>query len=123
MQLLIHGDRLISEVQEDFSSAFPFLKLEFFRNGDHKERISPASLKLPGNRKLKDSWVWKKDSGELEVDENMTVLDLENAFMNEFGLSVQVFRKSGNIWLETTMTDNWTLKRQSDHGREISVKQ
>jgi hypothetical protein len=63
----------------------------------------------------------KKDSGFVGVDESMTVLELENAFMDEFGLCVQVFRKSGNIWLETTMTDHWTLKQQSDHGREIST--
>jgi hypothetical protein len=121
MQLLIHGDRLISEVQQDFNSAYPFLKLEFFRNGLQKEKRYAASQKLGHNRKLSDSWIWKKDSGSVEVNESMTVLDLENVFMDEFGLSVQVFRKSGNIWLETTMTDHWTLKRQSDHGREIST--
>lgn len=120
MQLLIHGDRLISEVQEDFSSAYPFLRLEFFRNGQHKEVRYAASQKINQNRKLRDSWIPKKANGTLEVNDSMTVLELENALMDEFGLSVQVFRKSGNVWLETTMTDHWTLKRQSDHGREIS---
>ena len=28
-------------------------------------------------------------------------------------LSAQVFRKSGKIWLETTFTDSWTLKKQN----------
>lgn len=121
MQLLIHGDRLISEVQQDFNSAYPFLKLEFFRNGLQKQRRYAADQKISHNRKLKESWMRKKDSGFVDVDEFMTVLELENAFMNEFGLCVQVFRKSGNIWLETTMTDHWSLKRQSDHGREIST--
>jgi hypothetical protein len=32
-----------------------------------------------------------------------------------------VFRKSGNLWLETTMTDDWTLQQQNDHGYEIST--
>lgn len=121
MQLFIHGDRLISDVQQEFSAAFPFLKLEFFKHGIHEERRYPASMKLPNTRRIKDSWRWKKDGGYLEVDEQMTVLALEDAFLEEFGLCVQVFRKSGNIWLETTMTDHWTLQRQSDHGREIST--
>jgi hypothetical protein len=121
MQLLIHGDRLISEVQEDFNSAYPFLKLEFFRNGQQKEVRYAASQKISRNCKLRDSWILKKDKGIMDISDSMTVLELENAFMDEFGLSVQVFRKSGNIWLETTMTDHWTLKRQSDHGREISA--
>lgn len=121
MRLLINGDRLISEVQQDFNIAYPYLKLEFFKNGHLKEKRYTADQKLSNSRKLKDSWIKKKDSGMLDVDEYMTVLELENAFLDEFGLAVQVFRKSGNIWLETTMTDHWPLKRQNDHGREIST--
>jgi len=45
---------------------------------------------------------------------------LEKSFYDRFDMLVQVSRKSGSIWLETTMTDNWTLKQQNDHGRELS---
>jgi len=121
MQLLITGDRLISEVQQDFNSAYPYLKLEFFKNGHVKQKRYAADQKISNTRKLKEAWVKKKESGTLEVDEHMTVQELENVFLEKFGLSVQVFRKSGNIWLETTMTDHWPLKRQNDHGREIST--
>ena len=121
MQLPIYGDRLISEVQQDFNKAYPFLKLEFFKNEMNGENRHGVGRIISQHRKLKESWKWKKDNGTLEVNESMTVLELEKAFMDEFGLNVQVFRKSGNIWLETTLTDAWTLKRQSDHGREIST--
>ena len=47
--------------------------------------------------------------------------ELEKIFKDQFGLAVQVFRKSGNLWLETTMTDNWTLQQQNNHGKEISA--
>lgn len=120
MQLLINGERLISEVQGDFNSAYPFLKLEFFRNGSKRQDRYPANLKIAGNTRVKGAWAWKKNGGHLDLSDAMTVLELEQAFMDEFGLAVQVFRKSGNVWLETTMTDNWTLKHQSDHAREIS---
>lgn len=120
MQLLINGERLISEVQGDFNSAYPFLKLEFFRNGSKRQDRYPANLKIAGKARVKEAWVWKKNGGHLDFSDAITVLELEQAFMDEFGLSVQVFRKSGNVWLETTMTDNWTLKHQSDHAREIS---
>ena len=121
MQLIINGERLISEVQGEFTKTFPYLRIEFFRNGVVRQHRYPAHLKITGNYKLKDAWVWKKDNGSLELRDSMSVLELENAFMDNFGLSVQVFRKSGNIWLETTMTDDWTLKQQSDHGKEISL--
>jgi len=70
---------------------------------------------------LKHAWYWKKDEGYLDIKDAMSVLELENALIDEFGLSAQVYRKSGNIWLETTMTDNWTLKQQNDHGRELTI--
>jgi hypothetical protein len=35
-------------------------------------------------------------------------------------LSVQVFRKSGKSWLETTFTDGWTLKKQNQEGIDLS---
>jgi hypothetical protein len=38
-----------------------------------------------------------------------------------FGVPVQILRKSGKIWLETTMTDHWTLLQQNQHGEEISA--
>ncbi len=58
--------------------------------------------------------------GELALSDNMTVGELEKKLQVEFGLQAQVSRKSGNCWLETTMTDNWTLKQQNDHGRDLS---
>lgn len=51
----------------------------------------------------------------------MKVSELEKLFKDKFKLAVQVFRKSGNLWLETTMTDNWSLLQQNNHGREIST--
>ena len=50
----------------------------------------------------------------------MTVGELEKLFRERFGANIQVSRKSGTLWLETTMTDNWTLKQQNEHGRELS---
>ena len=41
-------------------------------------------------------------------------------FGEVYGLGVQVFRKSGNVWLETTVTDSWTLKEQNDQGESLS---
>jgi len=122
MRLTVKADRLISEVQKDFSLAYPFLKIEFFKNGSaRKERYAFEKL-IPHHLQLKDAWFLNKQEGELEFDNETTVLGLEKALMDQFGLSAQVFRRSGNLWLETTITDNWTLKRQNDHGREISTE-
>jgi hypothetical protein len=51
----------------------------------------------------------------------MTVEELEKSFLVKFGLNVQVFRKSGKSWLETTITDKWTLEKQNTQGEELDV--
>jgi hypothetical protein len=61
-----------------------------------------------------------KNNGELALNDLMTVGELENSLLENFGLNVQVSRRSGTLWLETTMSDKWTLKQQNDHGRELS---
>lgn len=121
IQLAIFADRTIREVQEDFTNAFPYLKIEFFRNGEVRKDRYPAQMMIAHNRTLKEAWVRKKGEGAIGLTDTMTVSDLENSFMDQFGLSVQVFRRSGNLWLETTMTDNWTLRQQNEHGKEIST--
>jgi hypothetical protein len=50
----------------------------------------------------------------------MKVSELEELFEEVFGLSVQVFRKSGESWLQTTTTDSWTLNQQNLKGKEMS---
>ncbi len=60
------------------------------------------------------------NKGMLTITPNMTVAELEQNFNDVYGLSVQVFRKSGNVWLETTATDDWTLKSQNEQGQELS---
>jgi hypothetical protein len=50
----------------------------------------------------------------------MKVSELENLFKRKYKLNIQVFRKSGNAWLETTVTDAWTLDKQNQEGIELS---
>jgi hypothetical protein len=44
------------------------------------------------------------------------VSKVEMGFQESFGISVQVFRKSGKVWLETSATDCWTLEEQNEQG-------
>lgn len=120
MQLFIKGDRLVREVQQEFTGVYPFLKIEFVKNADKPKDHVKQTLILH-NQKLSDAWVYKKTEGNLVIDDLMSVTDLENAFMDQFGLRTQVFRRSGNIWLETSVTDSWTLRQQNDYGREITT--
>jgi len=116
MQLDISKERAIKDVQHDFNNRYPFLKLEFYKIDD-----MPLVLKkhLSQSGSLKSAGLSK--DGFIEIRDEMKVKDLENAFLEQFGLSVQVSRKAGVFWLETTMTDNWSLQKQNEYGREISA--
>jgi hypothetical protein len=120
MLLSIYPEKKISEVQKEFNEEFPFLKLEFFKNGMTRKQSYPSHLQIPQSKMLQEAWNLKRGEGNMEIQDEMTVAELENLFMDRYNLSVQVFRRSGNIWLETTMTDNWTLRQQNEHGKEIS---
>jgi hypothetical protein len=120
MNLRIAPNRLISDLQKDFNNAFPFLKLEFFRNRNQQLPAFTFQQILPHSNRIAEGQTAITD-GDIEVNPDMKVKDLEKIFQDQFSLAVQVFRRSGNLWLETTMTDNWTLRQQNEHGREIST--
>ncbi len=120
MLLHIAPNRLISDIQKEFNVAFPFLKIEFFNSRSFSRSDFLAHQIIPSNRKIGDSQLAVTD-GKIRIVEEMKVKDLEKIFKDQFSLAVQVFRKSGNLWLETTMTDDWTLQQQNDHGCEIST--
>lgn len=119
MQLHVAPNRLIGDIQKEFNKVFPYLKIEFFNNKSFNRTGFMANQIIPQNKKIGESQLNITD-GEIQVEEEMKVKDLEKIFKEQFNLAVQVFRKSGNLWLETTMTDNWTLQQQNNHGREIS---
>src|ERR1035437_8598908 len=106
----ITDSKKISSLQEEFHEMFPFLKLEFCHHkhnsteGFYKKDIVNREITLKQCRK-------KPTDGAIVLKENMKVTDIGNLFQDVFGLSTQVFRKSGRSWIETTVTDDWTLKR------------
>ena len=116
--LIIKANNKLSRIQKEFNAQFPFLKLEFFKQLHDVYSGSPKQSLLKEDVLLKAK---SNKESEICVNENMAVSVLENLFQENFGISAQVFRKSGNSWLETTKTDDWTLKKQNDEGKELSI--
>ncbi len=116
----ITSTQTIKEVQESFHRLFPYLKLEFFTKL-HKDKSSSWSRFQIADLDQKLSELGLQNSkGLLLVQSRMKVSDLEQEFQNIFGFGVQVFRKSKDIWLETTQSDHWNLETQNHHGKEAS---
>ncbi|MCO5236692.1 MAG: hypothetical protein M9933_10535 [Chitinophagaceae bacterium] len=105
MYLQITRKLTVGDVQKAFSSAFPFLKIEFLNR-------SAGSYPDAGSTPADEN---------LEITGEMKVWQLEQALDKWYPFDARIFRRSGKIWLETTMTNDWTLERQNEHGREISL--
>lgn len=120
MELKLAFDMQLKDVKRQFSSAFPFLKLEFF--------IYPHNIKEGVNpdRKYNDRIPLSKVIGAREglfsFSPGMTIAEFEQGLQTSFALPVQVFRKSGSVWIETTETDGLTLQKQNEMGKaSVSV--
>lgn len=109
--MLIREEKKLEEIQAEFREKFPYLKIEFYKsNGSMQERV-PLD---PGLTIGEIRTIHKE--GEVGLHGNMKVRTLESLFYETYGLKVQVFRLSGNIWLQTTSTDEWTLHQQNRKG-------
>lgn len=119
MKILINDHRKIFALQKEFSEMFPYLKLEFF--GKPHKVGAPSSKKIMKHpSKTIGECRTIHNKGTLTITPNMIVADLEQNFSDVYGLSVQIFRKSGKAWLETTATDGWALEKQNKQGEELS---
>lgn len=117
VKLFISPARYIYELQHEFNHAFPFLRLEFYRI--HRIEVAGEAVQPVTQTSLLRS-IGVKEAGFLEINEYTTVAELEAQLKQGFGLLAKVVRLSGNIWLETSMTNDWTLVHQNEHGRELS---
>lgn len=114
--MTISDEKKIREVQKEFSEKFPYLRLEFYTEEHGAEEGSPADQKINPDKTIGE--IRKQhSSGDLSVNGNQKVSTLEHNFHDIYGLNVQVFRRSGDLWLQTTSTDDWTLADQNRRGR------
>lgn len=119
MKININDEQKISEVQEEFSKFLPFLKIEFYVTDLNSGKKREQNLTLDASKTLGEIRTIHVN-GELKITPNMSIDELENQFKNRYGLAVEILGKSGKIWLPTSITKDWTLEEQNEHGKSIS---
>lgn len=98
---------MVKDLKKQFHGYYPNLKLEFF-NQTSSEDGGNSKDQMLDNEALLNAYT-RNQSGTVEFTGNTSVRQFETLFSETFGLNVQVFRKSGNVYLETSNTDDWTL--------------
>lgn len=108
---------VLAELQEAFAHKYPFLKIDFFE-----------ADKATGATKLKELNPITRISSlpilttdvVINVSSNRTVAEVTGEFLKKLGVGIQVSRKSGKVWNEITVTENWTLKTQNTAAEFVS---
>lgn len=117
--MVIDEKQTIAVVQNEFNQHFPFLKVEFFREPCLKGKWNSKDKMIKANE-LFSRLEGMRLFGKISFTSQTIVGELEEYFLSKFGICMQVFRKSGNVWLETTSTDDWTLEQQNEEGRSLA---
>lgn len=121
MEIILNDSYKLHEIQKIFNEHFPYLKLEFFNIDTAKDkRFSSENLIKQTNKTLAEVRHIHR-AGYLSINGHQKVRTLESHFANDFGICTQVFRKSGDTWLQTTSTDEWTLSEQNKMAEEMEV--
>ena len=107
-------DTHLLTVQLAFNEKFPHLKIAFYKNAHDRNELSPIAEEVFRDYTIGEINPDFKES-EFLLYENEKVSEFEEKMEKIFGLHVQVLRKSGQTWIQTSVTDDWTLKKQEEH--------
>jgi hypothetical protein len=113
--MMIADNNRLRDVKEAFHRLFTHLKIEFYRGRHIDGEGSPVREQLDVELTIAQV-SGRHEAGDFRIHPDMTVGAFERAFFEQYGVNVQVFRKSGNLWIQTTATDGWTLAEQNRKG-------
>lgn len=116
IQIAINDHRKIFAVQEAFNSLLPNLKLEFFSKPHTKDGKHPDKINKEPGHTIGDCRT-SHHPGQLVINPEMSVSDLEQVFQDVYGLKIRVMQRSQNDWLD--ITDNSLPLRQ--YNRELTA--
>ncbi len=121
MKIRIHTDTTIAEVQQKFSELYPFLKIDFYRKskGDDSALYEAADL-IDSDEKFSEIATMEQPI-QIDIDPDRTVAQVESECYEKLGIAMQVSRKSGSVWLQTSKTDYRTLQMQNESGEAMSA--
>lgn len=120
--IIVDRSVLLSDLQVAFSQAFPCLQVRFYQGGHITGEGSPSAGLLDSDHSVAEVGCLPIDAREqgLVLDPLQSISDFESMMKDRFALNAQVFRKSGNLWLQTIATDHWTLSEADRKGRHSS---
>ena len=119
MILKIDRSSSLKSIQSDFNAYYPFLKIEFFKQiPSHHLLYKTDSYSISESRKYLEGFY--DGIAMIDISRKRSVTAVEKELEKILGLTARVFRKSGNVWVETTLTNEWSLGEANEEGKQIS---
>jgi hypothetical protein len=122
MEINVIEDDVLVNIKTAFQEHYPYLTLRFYKSQHGEKSASLESDRIPLDRPLEEVTMFHT-AGKIDIGPDRTVASVEYDFFRILGLCVQIFRKSGNLWLETIQTDHWTLQQQNETGKKSCSQQ
>ena len=88
----------LSDIQREFNSQFPYLKLEFYQ-GQHATGEEATSQRLLNVDQTIREISPDAPAEDLKIDGKLKVSTLKQKILERYGLNIQIFRKSGDTWM------------------------
>lgn len=121
MLLEINDNKPVAALQTKFSNSFPYLKIEFYTKAHQWQRASDKKYLVPPQA-LVGSIRNKKTEGLFDIKSYHKTGQVEKTFKRKYGLHVQVFRLQDNGWVQSTGTDDLTLREQMELAKGLLHK-
>lgn len=119
MKLNINNQLTIGIIKEKFNNRFPFLGLKFFKPVWDQSFLHLTNEVYPGEKL--EEFQKPGNTSAFNITSTDLVSEVEQNFRKRYALDVQVVRHSGNTWLLTNKTDNYTLEQQNEFGKELAI--
>lgn len=113
MLLHIEDHKRIEDLQDHFNECFPYLKLEFYKTS-HKWLQECEKSNLIDSTALIGGVRQKHLSGPFEIKSWYKTGKVEQDLRERYGLNAQIFRMHKTGWIQTSYSDDLTLKQQSE---------
>ncbi len=105
--MILKLNTTIAAIKVEFARIFPGLRLEFFSEA-HDIGFGSSEEK-----KLSDQTIFS--AGSISINPYDSVAEFEQQ-MKRKNMHIQVYRKSNDLWLQTSKTDHWSLAEQNRKG-------
>jgi hypothetical protein len=120
MTLYMNNENTLQDMQRVFTTCYPYLKIDFSRPVEVLAKKTLQTQKIQAMDRI--GWfAGLEHTASINIDGNRTVAQVSADIEKIVDLSVMIRRRSGNVWIETSLTASWTLEQQNREGEHISL--